>query len=702
MESTQFPKIIDNRKINFNAQSRSRFPFLKMDLLLLFLLVIFGFIIYSSSIKGPFVFDDTFNIRDNPKIRLTKLTLDGLIKAGFESPCPNRPVANISFALNHYFNRYDVAGYHFVNILIHIITGIILFYFIKITLELLNFQGLAPQFEKHTPPDKRNNLNHSSINSSVFSSQHSFSPNSTEILFISFFSTSIWLVHPVQTQAVSYIVQRMNSMAVMFYILSLLFYVKTRHTNSKRKKLVLLLGCILSGILSLGSKEIALTLPLFIFLYEWYFFQEVSLKWLKRNSIYLLLFLFIVTLLLFFYLDGHPIERILYTYKHRDFNLLQRVFTEFRVVIFYISLLIFPHPARLNLLHDFSISNSFLDPITTILSFISIAGLMVTAIWLAKRERLLSFCILWFLGNLIIESSVIGLEIIFEHRVYLPSMFFILMLVSLLYRFVNLKWIWGALLCAVVVIFSIWTYQRNIVWSEDVKLWRDCVNKSPNKSRQHHNLGIALAQKGNLDDAIEHYRAALKIKPDYLEVLNNLGIAFVNKGDYDQAILSFKRLLKMDPNKTDTRMNLANVLFLQSKTDEAISQYRNMLQNDSENADVSYNLAYVLSTQGKLNEAVLLYKNTLRIDPKYSKAYYNLGNILLGQEKVKEATTLFISAIRFNPDYAQAYNKLGSILFRQGKLSKAKVLFSKAMKINPNYSEARTNLDIVQNSTLSK
>jgi Tfp pilus assembly protein PilF len=428
----------------------------------------------------------------------------------------------------------------------------------------------------------------------------------------------------------------------------------------------------------------------------------MSLEWLKRNSIYLFCFLIVVILLAFIYLDGHPIERILYTYKHRNFTLLQRVFTEFRVVIYYISLLIFPHPSRLNLLHDFSISNSFIDPISTILSFIGIAGLVITAIFLAKRERLLSFCILWFLGNLIIESSVIGLEIIFEHRLYLPSMFFILMIVILLHRLINLKWMWRALLCVAVIVFSIWTYQRNIVWSDDVKLWRDCVKKSPNKSRQHHNLGIALEQKGNLDDAIEEYYAALKIKPDYLDVLNNLGVALVSKGDYEQAVLSFKKALKTDPQKTDARMNLANVLFLQAKTDEAISQYRKILQNDSENADACYNLAYILYNQGKLNEAVLFYKKTLRIDPKYSKAYYNLGTILLGQEKVKEATTLFISAIKFNPDYAEAYNKLGSILLQQGKLSKAKVLFSKAMKINPNYSKARINFDIVQNSTLSK
>jgi tetratricopeptide (TPR) repeat protein len=553
-------------------------------------------VIYSNSIKGPFVFDDTFNIRDNPKIRLTKLTLDGIISAGFESPSSNRPVANISFALNYYFNRYDVAGYHLVNILMHIITGIILFYFIKVTLELLNPQNLKLKFEKNAPPDKRNCLIHNSVYYSISSSQRSLGATSNELLFISFFTTWIWLVHPLQTQTVSYIVQRMNCMSAMFYILSLLLYVKARLANSKGKKLALFLGCILSGILSLGSKEIAATLPFFIFLYEWFFFQEVSLKWLKRNSIYFLCLLLFIILLAFFFLGSHPIKIILSTYNTRDFTLWQRVLTEFRVVIFYIVLLIFPHPMRLNLLHDFTISRSFIDPTTTLISFIAIAGLIVTAIWLAKKERLLSFSILWFLGNLVIESSVLGAEIIFEHRLYLPSMFFILLLVTLVYRFGNSKWIGGALLCAVAIIFSVWTYERNIVWSDEVSLWKDCVIKSPYKPRQHYNLGVVLARKENLDDAIEHYRTALKIKPDYLEAYYNLGNALARKGDAKAAIYNYRKALQLNPDFFKSYYNIARVLSNQGKTGEAIYNYQKALIINSEMTQTLYNLSWIYAT----------------------------------------------------------------------------------------------------------
>jgi len=586
---------MDRKKI----QKSTIISFLTTESLLLFLLAIFVLIIYSSSINGPFIFDDTFNIRDNPKIRLTELTLDGIVRAGFESPCTRRPVANISFALNYYFDGYEVVGYHLVNILMHITTGIFLFYFIKITLELLSAYKLKSLFENNTLPGKQNYSIHNSTKLNLLTSPHSISPTSNEIQFIPFFTAFIWLVHPVQTQTVSYIVQRMNCMAAMFYILSLLLYVKARLANTKSKKQALYLGCILSGILSLGSKEIAATLPFFIFLYEWYFFQELSLKWLKRNSIYILCLLFSIIFIALFFLDGHPIKSILSAYSHRDFTLWQRVLTEFRVIIYYISLIIFPHPMRLNLLHDFPISHSFIEPTTTLFSLIAILGLIVTAIWLAKKERLLSFSMLWFLGNLIIESTVIGAEIIFEHRAYLPSMFFILIFVSLVYRFADSKRITGILLCAVAITFSVWTYQRNIVWSDDIILWEDCVKKSPFKSRQHYSLGVILARNGNLDDAIKHYRTALNFKPDYVEAYYNLGNALARKGDAEAAIYNYRKALQLDSDFFKAYYNIARVLSQQGKTGEAIHYYQKALTINSETPQTLYNLSWIYATSEK-------------------------------------------------------------------------------------------------------
>ena len=226
--------------------------------------------------------------------------------------------------------------------------------------------------------------------------------------------------------------------------------------------------------------------------------------------------------------------------------------------------------------------------------------------------------------------------------------------------------------------------------------YKAALKINPGYATALYNLGTIYEKKSRKDEAIRYYLKALKVKPNYFDALNNIGIVFYHKGEYDKAVSYFKRALKAQSNKTGARLNLANVLFLQSKPDEAVSEYQKILQTDSKNADAHYNLAYVLSSENKIDEAVHHYNETLKIDPKYSKAYYNLGNILMRQGKIREALVYFAKAIQFKPDYVQVYNKLGLTLFKQGKLDKAKVLFSKALRIDPDYSEAYKNLEILR------
>ena len=278
-----------------------------LEALMLSCLAILVFLIYSNTIQGPFTLDDKRNIQDNPHVRLTKLTLEGITRAGLESPASKRPVANISFALNYYFDHYNVVGYHLVNVLIHITTGILLYLFAKTTLNI-------PSLRSRYATDRR----------------------------IPFFTAFLWLVHPIQTQSVSYIVQRMNSMAAMFYVLAFLLYVRGRLAKKEQRRWPWFVGCAFAGMLALGSKEIAATLLFFILLYEWYFFQDLGMAWLKRHLPHIIGALILLGLLTFLYLGSSPLEEILSGYQYRGFTLAERVLTEFRVVIFYISLLIFP------------------------------------------------------------------------------------------------------------------------------------------------------------------------------------------------------------------------------------------------------------------------------------------------------------------------------------------------------------------------
>jgi hypothetical protein len=244
----------------------------------------------------------------------------------------------------------------------------------------------------------------------------------------------------------------MNSMAAMFYVLSLLLYVKFRIAARKKKKGLLLSGCILAGFLSLGTKEIAATLPFVIFLYEWFFFQNLSLKWLNSRALVLAALGILLIVMALIYVGNNPLGNIKMGYGAREFTLDQRLLTQLRVVVFYVSLLLWPHPQRLNLAHDVSLSVSLFQPPSTFVCLLIIAGLLLAAICFAKRYPLFSFCTFWFFGNLIIESSVVALELVFEHRTYLPSMLAIFLVVVGVFRFIRPQWLGIGLLCVAAAV----------------------------------------------------------------------------------------------------------------------------------------------------------------------------------------------------------------------------------------------------------
>lgn len=614
-----------------------------------------AFLIYSNTFGTPFVFDDRLHIPDNPHIRLTELDPEGIIAAGFKSHAKHRPVANISFALNYYFHQYDVAGYHLTNIFIHILTAIFVWLLVKNTL---------------LTPSLRSKYQHAGT--------------------IAFFAALLWLAHPLQTQSVTYIVQRMNSLAAMFYVLSLVLYVKGRLAGQDAKKTwPWYIGCVIAGLLALASKQIAATLPLFIFLYEWFFFQDLSRTWLRRRLPYFMAIVFICVLVGLVYLGPNPFERLTRPYARRHFTMPERLLTQFRIVIFYISLLFYPHPARLNLDHDFAISHSLINPPTTLLCLALILGLIALAVWLAKKERLLSFCILWFFGNLVIESSIIGLELVFEHRLYLPSVFVSLAIVALVWRYIKQDWVRVTGLCVAALFLCIWTYERNKVYGDAVTLWQDCVAKSPRKARPYSNLATALKNSGRPAEAVEYFNKSLELEPDSAEVHNNLGNALSRLGQTDEAIEHYKKALNLKPNFSGAHYNLALALAGQGKTDEAIAEYRDALRLDRWNLDALNNLAHLLVERGETQEAIKLYKKAIALEPGNIIAHGRLGLALANVDKIDEAIEEFRIVLKKRPDDVEMQCNVGILLERQGKITEAIKEYRQALQINPEYTKAQ-------------
>lgn len=584
-------------------------------------------LLYTASLGGPFVFDDEPNILENKHIRISGFSAAEIYDAAFNSPIHTRPVAYVSFALNYLFNGYNVVGYRLINILIHIVNGGLLYALARLTFR-------APALR--TQPAAAG--------------------------AVACAAAILWLVHPLHTQSVAYIVQRMTSLAAAFYLLSLACYAGARLSETSGKRRLFYTGCIVAGLLAAGTKEIAATLPIFIFLYEWYFFQELDGRWLRRRLPLLCGAAAAAVVIGMAYLGfGNPVERIFSAYDGAGLSVGQRLLTQLRVVVFYISLLFWPAASRLNLDHHTAASLSLLEPITTLFSLLLLAAIALAAILLARREPLGSFAILWFLGNLVIESSVIRLELVFEHRTYLPSVFPVMAVAALGARLVRARKAGIALAAVAAATLSYSTWERSTVWGDDVALWRDCAEKSPLKPRPHNNLGSALSNRERFEEAAVHLARAVELNPEYGDARYNLGYVLVRLGQLEAGIRELTEAVRLEPKNYMAHNNLGVAHLIREEYPQAVAHFE---------------------------EAV-------RLKPDFPPALNNLGVALKNQGKLAEAAARLREAIRLNPDYAEAWNNLGVALREQGKSAEAAESFRRALKIIPAYAAARRNLEEV-------
>ena len=648
--------------------------FYRYHLIALLTLFVLCTVIYSNTLHSPFVLDDIPSISENTNIRLINFDFQGLYDSGFKTP-GLRPVAHISFALNYYFGGYDVVGYHLVNIIIHFINGVLVYF-------------LALSIFSHSGPSHAQWMNHSAIGPTFL---------------MSLFAALFFVAHPLQTQSVTYMVQRMTSMSAMFYFLSFIFYIRGRLCQIGWQRLILFLGCFVSWVFALGSKQTAVTLPVTILLYELYFFQDLNTAWLKRNLKYFLMLTLMVCLFAFFYLGVNPIDNILGTGAFRDFTMGERLLTQFRVIVFYISLIFYPHPSRLNLFHRITTSHSLVDPITTLLSLLTILGLLGIAVYLFRRNRLISFGILWFFINLALESSVIWLAMIYEHRLYLPIFGPVLIVTYLIFNFPIKRRLWAVMVSAFIILcLGTAAYLRNKVWQDETTLWSDVLSKNPQSHIAHIGLGLALVKQDKITEGIMHYYGALRIEPLNLEAHINLGAALVIQGKIDEAIKHYNAALRMNPGLDKAHYGLAHALTKLGKTDEAIKHYSEVLRIKPDIPVVHTRLGIAFSGQNRMENAVRHFSEALRLNPKSVEAHNNLGLALTKQGRIAEAIKCFNDALKINPYCFDAHHNLGLALANQGKMNAAIKHFSKALQINPNQANAQVNLGVAlinQNKT---
>ncbi len=624
---------------SLSACRKNTFAFITISILV--------FIIYSNNYSASWHFDDEPNILNRDELHLKNLNWKNIYKTFFWGKKIFRPVSCFSLALNYYFDKEKVFGYHLVNNFIHILSSIFLFLFIH---QALKLPGLRGDFEK-------------------------------DAYDMALLATIFWASNPIHTQSVTYIVQRMTSMAGMFYIMSIYFYTKARLNSKKSYRTFLFILSTVTAFLAFGSKENTIILPVTVLLLEIILIQQLSFKvWLKENktlSILLLSGFLVMALIYFQFVRGGGFTSFLDHYESRPYGLKERLLTEPRVIIYYITQLLYPMPSRLCVNHDFSLSYSLFHPITTLFAIMLIAFLIVGAFILSKRIPLISFSIIFFLLNHSIESTVLPLELVFEHRNYIPSMlifipisFIIIKILKIFHHRKIMAYLILSCITLVLIAYGHSTFIRNHIWKTEESLWLDCIEKYPDLWRPHNNLARYYSNNNRIEEAISEYRIALTKK---------------SRNYRDEEVLSAYNL---------------GLLYQIRKNEEKALQYYQMV----EKVHPFFALTYVgkgilFMEKGLMDEARFEFNKAIRIDKSLASSYANLGLLQLITGETDHAITNLELAVRKGFIDAKTYRHLGRAYRLKGQNGMALLMFKKSMELDSH--DPITLLDLIELYSIS-
>ncbi|MGK2907690.1 MAG: tetratricopeptide repeat protein [Desulfuromonadales bacterium] len=586
-------------------------------------ILLLGTLAYANSFSAPFVLDDLESIAQNEIIRDLGNYFPG--GSGYDFIF-RRWFGYFTFALNYHFGGLDVTGYHLFNLVVHLCNALLVYALVHLTFRTPKLAGSGLAGRSGT---------------------------------VALLAALFFVAHPVQTQAVTYIVQRLTSLCTLFYLLALLLYLAARLRLDKpspqlgiRQGLsaggwrgyLLLAGSLATTLLAMYTKEIAFTLPLAMVLYEYSFFRG---HW-QRRLLFLLPLLLTLPLIPYGVLlsgSGSPLENAGADLEqqfraHTDMPRLHYLFTQFRVIVTYLRLLFLP--VGQNVDYDYPVYGTFFTP-PVLLSLLLLAALFALAAYCywrtnpvspdpmvdgsrgrdyrslptssssqqpAVETRLVGFGILWLFLTLAVESSFVPLaDVIFEHRLYLPSIgFFWAVAVLILLAAQKSAQLFDGripLLISAVIILALATatWQRNQVWENPRSLWEDTVKKSPGKARPWYNLGTYLMDAGQLDKAALPLAQSVINDPEYAEAWHNLGLVQLMTGHYQQALNPLQQAVRLRPEMDNAVINLAIALIQTQQPAAAVARLEPLREKLPERPDVRYNLGLAYLGSGNLSAA---------------------------------------------------------------------------------------------------
>ena len=618
------------------------------------ILVLAALAAYHNSFSGPLVYDDIPAIKDNPTIRQL-WPLSTVLSPPNDSGITvnGRPLVNLSLAINYAIGGTEVFGYHVFNLAIHIFAGLALFGIVRRSLQLPALR------ERFGPGDAS--------------------------LPLAFTVALLWTLHPLQTESVTYIIQRAESLVGLFYLLTFYCFVRSLASpRSTRWQILTVLACLLG----MASKEVMASAPLFVLLYDRALasgtFREA---WQRHRRLYLGL---AATWIPFAWLvAGTGSRGGTAGFGVGGISSWDYALTSSLAIGKYLKLIFWPHP----LVFDYGTAlEQELLPVLP--QSLLIVTLVAATFYALARRPALGFLGMWFFAILGPSSSIIPIasEPMAEHRMYLPlAAALTLVVLGSSQRLGRTAFM---VFLSVAIAAGVLTVRRNQDYRDELSLWRDTQLKYPSNARGHNNVGEILFRQEKHDEAVACFREAVRLLPNYIDALNNLGNTLSQQGNATEALPYLHLALRLRPHYGETYNNLGNAFYQLKQRSDAVFHYREALRVKPGYADAHNNLGVVLGELGLHDEAITHYVQALALKKDYVDAHYNYGNSLNQTGRTIEALTHFEETLRLKPSHPEALNNLGSILFQQGKIPEAKGYYRTALRYKPDYPDAHNNLGV--------
>jgi tetratricopeptide (TPR) repeat protein len=644
--------------------------------------------IYRRSFSVPMLLDDRGSIVDNASIRHL-WPLGPVWSPPVGAGVGGRPLLNFTYALNYAAGGTAVAGYHLVNLIVHLLAGGLLFALARHTLQR---PLLAPRFGAAATP-------------------------------LALAIAALWAWHPVQTESVTYLTQRAESLMGLFYLGTVYGFARYAEGEDRRRWLWAGLS-VLACLLGVGTKEVIVTAPVMALLYDRTFISGSWVRaWQRHRALYLAL---AATWL--------PLGYLLTSLHSRGMGFGSGVawwsyaLTECRVVVRYLELALWPSPLVFDYGSYVPVALSAVWPYALVLG-----ALLIATVAALRQSPAVGFAAAWFFLILAPASSVVPIagEPMAESRLYLPLAGIAALAVLGGFALAGRRSF--ALFAVGAAALAAATVQRNRVYRSEQAIWSDTVAQDPANARAHLNLGNVWAHLPGQDPAaIAEYETALQLQPDFAEAHNNLGSAWSKlPGRLPDAIAQYEEAIRLDPKNAEAHLNLGNAWTkTPGRLADAAAEYREALRLNPDSAEAHNNLGIAWSKQpGRTNEAIAEYRAALRARPDYAQAHNNLGDALVAlpgrfdqaiaeyqaalrlqpdyaeahfnlalawskrPERRDDAIAHYQAAIRLKPDYLQAHTNLGNVWLTQpGRWTEAIAEYEAALRLDPNLAEVRSNL----------